>query len=74
MPKTVIFGCPVEETIGANNIADNGYFDDLQACLIIHLDDKTTIGGTSFAYPPFRNNILGKEAHVADPVYHVSML
>ena len=69
--QTVIFGCPAEETIGAKlNIADNGYFDDLQACLIIHPDDKTTIGGTSFATHPLEITFLGKEAHVADPVYH----
>ena len=38
--------------------------------LIIHPDDKTTIGGTSFATHPLEISFCGKEAHVADPVYH----
>lgn len=69
--QTIIYGCPAEETLGAKlDIADSGLFDDVSACLIIHPDDKTTIGGTSFATHPLEISFLGKEAHVADPVYH----
>lgn len=69
--QTVIFGCPAEETVGGKiDMADGGYFDDITAALIIHPDDKTTVGGTSFASHPLEVTFLGKEAHIADPVYH----
>lgn len=69
--QTVIFGCPAEETVGGKlDIADAGYFDDITACLIIHPDDKTTIGGTSYASHPLEISFVGKEAHIADPIYH----
>lgn len=69
--QTYIFGCPAEETVGGKlDIADSGYFDDITACLIIHPDDKTTIGGTSYASHPLEVSFLGKEAHIADPIYH----
>lgn len=69
--QTVIFGCPAEETVGGKiDMTDGGYFDDITATLIIHPDDKTTVGGTSFASHPLEVTFLGKEAHIADPVYH----
>lgn len=69
--QTVIFGCPAEETVGGKiDMASSGYFNDITAALIIHPDDKTTIGGTSFASHPLEVTFLGKEAHIADPVYH----
>lgn len=69
--QTVLFGCPAEETVGAKiNIAENGFFDDINAALIIHPDDKTSIGGTSYASHPLEVSFIGKEAHIADPVYH----
>ena len=69
--KTYIFGCPAEETIGAKlDISDRGFLDDVDCALIIHPDDKTTIGGTSYATHPLEFTFIGKEAHVADPDYH----
>lgn len=71
LAQTILFGCPAEETIGAKlDMAERGYFDDIEACLIIHPDDKTSIGGTSYATHPLEISFLGKEAHIADPVYH----
>ena len=69
--QTIVFGCPAEETVGAKiDIAESGFFDDVDAALIIHPDDKTSIGGTSYASHPLQVNFIGKEAHIADPVYH----
>lgn len=71
LAQTVIFGCPAEETVGAKlDMAQRGYFADMKACLIIHPDDKTTIGGTSYATHPLEISFWGKEAHIADTVYH----
>lgn len=69
--QTVIYGCAAEETLGAKlDMADRGMFDDIKAALIIHPDDKTAIGGSSYATHPLQFTFLGKEAHIADPVYH----
>jgi amidohydrolase len=66
-----IYGCPAEETAGSKvYMTDAGVFDGLQAALIIHPSDETAIGGTSYATHPLRFTFIGKEAHVADPVYH----
>ena len=71
LAQTVIYGCAAEETLGAKlDMADRGMFDDIKAALIIHPDDKTAIGGSSYATHPLQFTFLGKEAHIADPVYH----
>ncbi len=69
--QTIIYGCAAEETTGAKlDMADRGYFNDVAAALIIHPDDRTSIGGTSYATHPLEVTFIGKEAHVADPTYH----
>ena len=69
--QTIVYGCAAEETLGAKlDMADRGMFDDVAAALIIHPDDKTAIGGSSYATHPLQFTFLGKEAHIADPVYH----
>lgn len=69
--ETIVYGCAAEETTGAKlDMAERGFFDGVEAALIIHPDDKSTIGGTSYATHPMEFTFIGKEAHVADPEYH----
>lgn len=71
LAQTIVYGCAAEETLGAKlDMADRGMFDDVKAALIIHPDDRTSIGGSSYATHPLQFTFLGKEAHIADPIYH----
>ena len=68
-----VFGCPAEETVGSKvYMTEHGVFDGLDAAILIHpgADDKSYIGGTSYATHPMEFIFHGKTAHVADPVYH----
>lgn len=68
-----VFGCPAEETVGSKvYMTEHGVFDGLDAAILIHpgADDKSYIGGTSYATHPMEFIFHGKTAHVADPDYH----
>ena len=66
-----LFGCPAEETLGSKiTMAEQGLFDKLDAALICHPSNATTLGGTSYASHPLRITFLGQSAHVADTEYH----
>lgn len=68
-----VFGCPAEETVGSKvYMTNHGVFDGLDAAILIHpgADDKSYIGGTSYATHPMEFIFHGKTAHVADPNYH----
>lgn len=68
-----VFGCPAEETVGSKvYMSEHGVFDGLDAAILIHpgADDKSYIGGTSYATHPMEFVFHGKTAHVADPDYH----
>lgn len=69
--ETVVYGCAAEETVGAKiYMAEQDYFAPVKAALIVHPDDATTVGGTSYATHPLEFKFIGAEAHVADPEYH----
>ena len=67
-----VYGCPAEETAASKEyMSAQGVFDGLTAALIIHPgEDKTALGGTSYATHPLEFAFTGKPAHVADPDYH----
>jgi amidohydrolase len=66
-----LYGCPAEETTGSKvYMSDHHVFDNLDAALIIHPADETSIGGTSYATHPLQFTFKGKSAHIADPEYH----
>lgn len=68
-----VYGCPAEETVGSKvYMSEHGVFDGLDAAILIHpgADDKSYIGGTSYATHPMEFVFHGKTAHVADPDYH----
>lgn len=68
-----VYGCPAEETAGSKvYMSEHGVFDHLHAAVLIHpgAEDKSYIGGTSYATHPLEFVFCGKTAHVADPVYH----
>lgn len=67
-----VYGCPAEETAASKAyMSAHHVFDNLTAALIIHPgEDKTTLGGTSYATHPLEFTFMGKPAHVADPAYH----
>ncbi len=67
-----VYGCPAEETAASKAyMSAHHVFDSLTAALIIHPgEDKTTLGGTSYATHPLEFTFTGKPAHVADPSYH----
>lgn len=67
-----VYGCPAEETAASKAyMSEHGVFDGLTAALIIHPgENKTAVGGTSYATHPLSFTFIGKPAHVADPDYH----
>lgn len=68
-----VYGCPAEETAGSKvYMSEHGVFDGVDAAILIHpgAEDKSYIGGTSYATHPLEFVFHGKSAHVADPEYH----
>ncbi|GAA0125447.1 M20 family metallopeptidase [Clostridium sp. CTA-19] len=64
-----VYGCPAEEG-GENGSAKGSFvkyklFEDVDACLMIHPSNETSITGTSLAVDPVDFEFTGKSAHAA---------
>lgn len=67
--EVIVFGCPSEEG-GENGSAKGSFvkanlFDNVDACLMIHPSNETSITGTSLAVDPIDFEFIGKPAHAA---------
>lgn len=67
--EVIVFGCPSEEG-GENGSAKGSFvkanlFDNIDACLMIHPSNETSITGTSLAVDPIDFEFIGKPAHAA---------
>jgi amidohydrolase len=64
-----VYGCPSEEG-GENGSAKGSFvkanlFEDVDACLMIHPSNETSITGASLAVDPIDFEFIGKSAHAA---------
>lgn len=67
--EVVVLGTPAEEG-GENGSAKGSFvkhnlFDDIDACMIIHPSNITSVTGTSLAVDPLDFEFIGKAAHAA---------
>lgn len=64
--RVVVLGTPAEETFGAKvDMAEKGVFNDIDAALILHPDDKTFESGSSLAMDALQFDFRGKASHAA---------
>ncbi len=64
--KILVFGTPAEETNGAKvPLAEQGYFDNVDAVMMAHPGAQTTESGTSLALEPIEFRFSGQTAHAA---------
>lgn len=64
--KVLVFGTPAEETNGAKvPLTDAGYFDNVDAVMMVHPSDTTRASGSSLAIEPLEFKYTGQTAHAA---------
>lgn len=64
--RIVVLGTPAEETDGAKvDMAKKGVFNDIDAAMILHPEDKTYESGDSLAMDAIQFDFRGKASHAA---------
>ncbi|KXG76622.1 p-aminobenzoyl-glutamate hydrolase subunit B [Fervidicola ferrireducens] len=64
--EVLLIGCPAEETNGAKVIlVEKGVFDEVDAAMMVHPGNKTTVYSTSLAMEALEFEYEGKAAHAA---------
>lgn len=64
--KVLVFGTPAEETNGAKvPLTEAGYFDNVDAVMMVHPSNVTRESGTSLAIVPIEFKYTGQTAHAA---------
>ncbi len=64
--KVLVFGTPAEETNGAKvPLTEAGYFDNVDAVMMVHPSNVTRESGTSLAIVPLEFKYTGQTAHAA---------
>ncbi len=64
--KIIVFGCPGEE-VGGGKVAmvEKGYFDDIDAAMLVHPSNRNRVYTTSLAIDAFQFTYKGQSAHAA---------
>ncbi|HBN09679.1 MAG TPA: amidohydrolase [Cyanobacteria bacterium UBA8530] len=64
--KIVVFGTPAEETDGAKvELAEKGYFEGIDAAMILHPEGNTEESGNSLAMDALQFSFKGRASHAA---------
>ncbi len=64
--RITVLGTPAEETDGAKvYMAEKGVFNDIDAAMILHPEDKTYESGSSLAMDAIQFDFRGKSSHAA---------
>ncbi|HEY9766534.1 MAG TPA: M20 family metallopeptidase, partial [Chroococcales cyanobacterium] len=64
--KIVVFGTPAEETDGAKvELAEKGYFEGIDAAMILHPEGNTEESGYSLAMDALQFSFKGRASHAA---------
>ncbi|MGF7184857.1 amidohydrolase [Desulfitispora alkaliphila] len=68
--QVVVMGTPAEETSGGKvTMVEKGYFQDIDAAMMFHPGDSTTVETKSLAMDALEFTFIGKSAHAAVAPY-----